>query len=56
MLREGLKKLKYPKGGEGSDFFFVLKFSIINIKLCWEGGTRLQAENDVLAMGTVHAL
>ena len=28
----------------------------INIKLCWEGGTRLQAENDVLAMGTVHAL
>ena len=56
ILREGLKKVKYLKGGEGSDIFCVLKFSIVNIKLGWEGGTRLQAENDVLAMGTVHAL
>ena len=56
MLREGLKKVKYLKGGEGSDFLCVLKFTIINIKLGWEGGTRLQAENDVLAMGTVRML
>ena len=56
ILREGLKKVKYLKGGEGSVIFCVLKFSIVNIKLGWEGGTRLQAENDVLAMGTVHAL
>ena len=42
MLREGLKKVKYLKGGEVSDFCCVFKFSIINIKLGWEGGTRLQ--------------
>ena len=56
ILREGLIKVKYLKGGEDSDILCVLKFSIVNIKLGWEGGTRLQAENDVLAMGTVHAL
>ena len=37
MFREGLKKVKYPKGGEGSDFFCVLKFSIINIKYVGRG-------------------
>ena len=56
ILQEGLKKVKYLKGGEGSDLFCVLKFAIINIKLGLEGETRLQAKNDVLAMGTVHAL
>ena len=50
MLREGLKKLKYPKGGEGSDFFFCVEIFHYQYKIMLGGGNKTSSRKWGLCM------